>query len=151
MNKSSPLFVRLARLLLTACALLAAGFGGINQPAQAAPAPDGWLPFGSEVAPAAPAVSLVQADAYTITVQAAIPGANVQATTLNARSYAALSGEGFVQGGGLCKRFSVKWIRLYRGFVKVRRRRLWICGREEHRPHTHSHGCYGDPGAGIDR
>ena len=99
MNKSSPLFVRLARLLLTACALLAAVFGGINQPAQAAPAPDGWLPFGSEVAPAAPAISLVQADAYTITVQAAIPGANVQATTLNARSYAALSGEGFVQGG----------------------------------------------------
>ncbi|HOD06313.1 MAG TPA: C25 family cysteine peptidase, partial [Anaerolineaceae bacterium] len=34
-----------------------------------------------------------------ITVQAAIPGANVQTTTLNARSYAALSGEGFVQGG----------------------------------------------------
>ncbi len=99
MNKSTPLFVRLARLLLIACALLAAVFGGINQPAQAAPTTDGWLPFGPETNPAAPMVALVQADAYTITMQAAIPGARVQTTLLNSRSYVAFSGEGFVQGG----------------------------------------------------
>ena len=69
--------------------------GLLAMPVAAQPGIDQWLAFGSDPEGGLPEVALLSSSAYSIEVQAIMPGARFGETSINGQTYLTLNGEGY--------------------------------------------------------